>query len=84
MPMPTPAQRKRREIFGGICLVAGGIWMGYLSLDSFRTGIPVPGTREHNYPMQWWEVVPIGILLVFFGFLMIGGGLGLIKTKGER
>src|SRR5205823_6587206 len=79
MPMPTPAQRKRRQILSGLALIAGGIWFSYMALDSFHTGIQVPGNSRHNYPMEWWEVAAIAILLCFFGICMI-----VLKPKGER
>jgi len=75
---------KKKLVVMGVCTIATGIWIGYLGLDSMRTGILVAVGRRGSSPLPGWIVLPMGGFLVFLGICVIGVAFGYVKLKGQE
>ena len=70
MSLPTAKQRRRSNLWGGLILVAAGMWMVAEGVNVHRSGVY---TSRHR-TMEWWQEIPVGV-----GAILVGGLLAWDK-----
>lgn len=82
MTKPNPNGVGARNVIVGMLFVAGCLWIGYLGVDSMRTGIPVH-TRD-GPDLEGWAVLAMAVFGAFLGLCVVGVGLGLVKLRSPQ